>query len=77
MKTVIIGSNQYYYEQIGQVYRLYYSNSKTWASHVRGKTAFEVVDTGNGLIMPYQQQAKHLDYSEAAELKYLLSKIKA
>lgn len=77
MKTVYIGGNQYYYEKVGQVYRLYHSNSKTWAPHVRGKVSFEVVDTGNGLIIPYQQHGKHLDYSEAAELSYLLKKIKS
>ena len=76
MSNVIIGECSYIYKKTKNKYSLSYDpDDKEWAEHIRGKIAFAIADTGNGLEIT-QNKKNFLDYSEAAELKYLLSKIK-
>ena len=76
MSKVIIGECSYIYKKTKNKYSLIYDpNDKEWAEHVRGKIAFAIADTGNGLLIS-QEKTNELNYSEVAELKYLLSKIK-
>lgn len=72
---VMIGNNSYIYKKTENKYTLTYDhNDKEWYENIRGKIAFEIEDTGNGLIIS-QEKPNELNYSEVAELKYLLSKI--
>jgi hypothetical protein len=76
MKKVIIGECSYIYKKTKNKYSLSYDpDDKEWAEHVKGKIAFAIADTGNGLLIS-QEKPNELNYSEVAELKYLLSKIK-
>lgn len=75
MKKVKIGSCKYIYYNSENTYVLTYDPSDDWVAELKGKVAYKIVDTGNGLEIT-QSKKNFLDYSEAAELKYLLSKIK-
>jgi hypothetical protein len=75
MKKVKIGSCKYIYYNSENTYVLTYDPSDDWVNEIKGKVAYKIVDTGNGLEIT-QNKKNFLDYSEAAELKYLLSKIK-
>jgi hypothetical protein len=75
MKKVKIGGCQYLYHQRDNEYTLYYSMGKEWAENIRGKIAFQLIDTGNGFKIPKQAKKKELDYSEACELMYLMKKV--
>jgi len=75
MKRVNIKGSGYLYAETDDSYILYFDpNDKEWNEHIRGKIAFAIADTGNGLIIS-QEKPNELNYSEVAELKYLLSKI--
>jgi hypothetical protein len=75
MKKVKIGSCKYIYYNNEDTYILTYDPSDDWIDAAKGKVAYKIVDTKNGLKIT-QSKKNFLDYSEAAELKYLLSKIK-
>ena len=75
MKKVKIGSCKYIYSHSENEYVLIYDPSDDWVDELKGQAAYKIVDTGNGLEIT-QNKKNFLDYSEAAELKYLLSKIK-
>jgi len=75
MKKVKIGSCKYIYSYIENTYVLTYDPSDDWGAELKGKVAYKIVDNGNGLEIT-QNKKNFLDYSEAAELKYLLNKIK-
>lgn len=75
MKKVKIGSCKYIYYNSENTYVLTYDPSDDWVNEIKGQVAYKIVDTGNGLEIT-QNKKNFLDYSEAAELKYLLSKIK-
>ena len=74
MKKVTIYGMKYLYSKLDNVYILYYDPKGDWVEKVKGKTAFQITDTGNGLEITQNKKNK-LDYSEAVELKYLLNKI--
>ena len=76
MSKVIIDECSYIYKKTNNKYSLIYDpDDKEWSEHVRGKIAFAIADTGNCLLIS-QEKPNELNYSEVAELKYLLSKIK-
>ena len=75
MKKVKIGCCKYIYSHSENTYILTYDPSDDWGAELKGKVAYKIVDNGNGLEIT-QNKKNFLDYSEAAELKYLLSKIK-
>ena len=76
MSKVIIGECSYIYKKTKNKYSLIYDpNDKEWAEHVKGKIAYQVIDTGNGFKIK-QDKFQELDYSEFEELKYLIKKIK-
>lgn len=75
MKKVKIGSCKYIYYNSENTYMLTYDPSDDWGAELKGEVAYKIVDNGNGLEIT-QSKKNLLDYSEAAELKYLLSKIK-
>jgi hypothetical protein len=76
MKKVIIGECSYIYKKTKNKYSLIYDpNDKEWNEHVKGKIAYQVIDTGNGFKIK-QDKFQELDYSEFEELKYLIKKIK-
>jgi hypothetical protein len=50
------------------------SNNSDWVDDVRGKESARVTDTGNGLVVIFDQEKKvKLDYDQAEELFILLS----
>jgi len=75
MKEVKIGGCKYIYSHSENTYVLTYDPSDDWTENYKGQAAYKIVDTGNGLEIT-QNKKNFLDYGEAAELKYLLSKIK-
>ena len=76
MKKVNIKGSGYLYAETDDSYILYFDpNDCGWNEHVKGKIAYQVIDTGNGFKIK-QDKFQELDYSEFEELKYLLSKIK-
>ena len=76
MKKVNIKGSGYLYAETDDSYILYFDpNDCGWNEHVKGKIAYQVIDTGNGLLIS-QEKPNELNYSEVAELKYLLNKIK-
>jgi len=75
MKKVKIGGCKYIYSHSENTYILTYDPSDDWTENYKGQFAYKIVDNGNGLEIT-QNKKNFLDYSEAAELKYLLSKIK-
>ncbi len=57
------------------IYKLYHdSDDKWWREDLKGKLATQIKDTGNGLKIR-QEKKNRLDYSEAAEIQFLLNKI--
>jgi hypothetical protein len=75
MKKVKIGGCKYIYSHSENTYILTYDPSDDWTENYKGQVAYKIVDNGNGLEIT-QNKKNFLDYGEAAELKYLLSKIK-
>jgi hypothetical protein len=75
MKKVKIGGCKYIYSHSENTYVLTYDPSDDWGAELKGKVAYKIVDNGNGLEIT-QNKKNFLNYGEAAELKYLLSKIK-
>ena len=76
MKRVNIKGSGYLYAETDDSYTLYFDpNNCGWNEHVKGKIAYQVIDTGNGFKIK-QDKFQELDYSEFEELKYLLNKIK-
>jgi hypothetical protein len=68
------GENIYDYEIIdGNKHTLYYSNNEFWSDHVRGQEAMQIIDDGDGLILPVK--LKTLDYSKAEQMFILLKLI--
>jgi len=57
------------------IHKLYYdSDDKGWREDLKGKLATQIDNTGNGLKIR-QEKKNRLDYSEAAEIQFLLNKI--
>ena len=76
MKKVKIKDSGYLYAETDDSYTLYYDpNDCEWNEHVKGKIAYQIIDTGNGFKIK-QDKFQELDYSEFEELKYLMKKIK-
>lgn len=76
MKKVNIKGCRYLYAETTDTYTLYFDpNDLEWAEHIRGEIAYQIINTGNGLLIS-QEKPNELNYSEVAELKYLLNKIK-
>ena len=75
MKKVKICDCKYIYYNSENEYVLTYDPSDDWTENYKGQVAYKIVDTGNGLEIT-QIKKNFLNYGEAAELKYLLSKIK-
>ena len=75
MKKVKIGGCKYIYSHSENTYILTYDPSDDWTENYKGQFAYKIFDNGNGLEIT-QNKKNFLDYGEAAELKYLLSKIK-
>ena len=70
-----LGGCIYNYVNKENKYTLYYSHNGNWREDLKGKKAFEIEDFGNGIcINPKLISKKTLDYSEASELFFLLSK---
>jgi hypothetical protein len=82
MKKVKIGDCKYIYSHSENTYILTYDPSDDWVDELKGEVAYKIVDNGNGLeitefgLIITQIKKNFLDYGQAAELKYLLSKIK-
>lgn len=75
MEEINLGGCIYMYENKGDTYTLYYANNNMWRYDLKGKKAFEIHDFGNGIgINPKLVSRKTLDYGEASELFFLLSK---
>jgi len=75
MKKIKLGGCKYIYYNSENTYVLTYDPSDDWGFELKGKVAYKIIDNGNGLEIT-QSKKNFLDYSEAEELKYLLSKIK-
>ena len=75
MKKVKISGCKYIYSHSENEYVLTYDPSDDWTENYKNQVAYKIVDNGNGLEIT-QNKKNFLDYGEAAELKYLLSKIK-
>ena len=76
MKKVKIGGCNFIYYNSENTYILTYDPSdEYWVDEVKGKVAYKIVDNGNGLEIT-QNKKNFLNYSEVAELKFLLNKIK-
>jgi len=73
-EEINIGGCGFIYIQDKNEYSLYYNNEEEWREDLRGKLSSYIIDTGNGLKIT-QNKKSNLDYSEAAELKFLLNKI--
>ena len=73
-EEINIGGCGFIYIQDKNEYSLYYNNEEEWREDLRGKLSSYIIDTGNGLKIT-QNKKCNLDYSEAAELKFLLNKI--
>jgi len=73
-EEINIGGCGYIYIQDKNEYSLYYNNDEDWREDLRGELSSKIIDTGNGLKITQNKKCE-LDYSEAAELKFLLNKI--
>ena len=56
-------------------YSLYRSENSEWSDHVKNEKILIVEDTGNGLILQWEEKVKkhNLDYSQADELRLILN----
>jgi len=69
MKQIFVDDQyDYDYQEVDGMHTLYYSNSSSWTSHVRGEIALQIEDHGNGLSI----KRFEIDYSEASQLLILL-----
>jgi len=76
MKKQIFVDDEYMYDYDiinDNVHTLYYSNNEFWSDHVRGQEAMQIIDDGDGLILP--AKLKTLDYSQAEQMFILLKLI--
>jgi len=76
MKKQIFVDDEYMYDYDiinDNVHTLYYSNSEFWSDHVREQEAMQIIDDGDGLILP--AKLKTLDYSQAEQMFILLKLI--
>jgi len=81
MKKVKIGESHYLYDKQkinGRVHLiLYFSKHDYWQEHVKGKIAYEIIDTGNGIQVPTKRTKGHVfDYDEIKYIQWLSKKIK-
>jgi hypothetical protein len=75
MKKQIFVDNEYMYDYEiidVNIHTLYHSNNEYWSGHTRGKVAMQIIDDGNGLILP--PKLKRLDYAKA-EYMFILLKL--
>ena len=76
MKKQIFVDDEYMYDYgiiNDNVHTLYYSNNEFWSDHVREQEAMQIIDDGDGLILP--AKLKTLDYSQAEQMFILLKLI--
>ena len=76
MKKQIFVDDEYMYDYDiinDNMHTLYYSNSEFWSDHVREQEAMQIIDDGDGLILP--AKLKTLDYSQAEQMFILLKLI--
>lgn len=75
MKKITLGDCNYLYVSEKDTHTLLYDYDDTWVDEIKGTVAMRLIDTGNDVVFN-QREKNRLDYSELAELKFLLNQIK-
>lgn len=76
MRQQIFVDNEYMYDYEiidDNRHTLYYSNNEYWSDHIQGHVAMQIINDGNGLILP--PKLKRMDYDDAEKMFILLKLI--